>query len=276
MDGVVHFMKAERAISMRVTEFLTDLQQEKGFADETCRTYRSHWKCACRWLGDDDLFSLTVRDLNRYLTSCERDGHAAATIQSIRASLSAVLRAAQERWPGVAPAGKVRRVRQPVVLPQTWTVAEVQRLIEAANTRWWNTLLRGAWYTGLRRTDLLLLERQQFDGEGVAEIVQHKTGKRLAIAMPVSLLQELPHVGKLWTWRLSYETFRRQFAAIVKRAAIPRGPFKRIRKSAGNEAERLRPWCGHLFLGNERRTFERHYLARSGQPVVRLPDPGGG
>ena len=266
-----------------VGELLAALQLESGFTDETLRVYQSHWKGACEWLGMWAFEQIGVSDLNRYLTFCERNGHAASTVHSIRRSLLVAMRAAHERWPQLVPKPKLRKVRRADLLPEAWTRHEVSLVVAAAESYhgwlpgwerrsdWWASFCEAAWHTGLRRTDLLLLERGEFDQSGNAVIRQHKTGKRIPIWLPANVLEARPDRGKLWVWKLSYETFRRQFSEIVSIAGIPSGPFKRLRKSAGNEAERLRPGMGHEFLGNERRTFERYYRLPTNLPITTLP-----
>ena len=260
------------------TEIIEAMREERGFSAECAKTYRCHWRMLGQFSGSSDV-CVSDETCGRFLSYLEQQGKARYYVRSVRASLLAVRNAASDY--GLCERPKIRAVKVPELHPQAWSREEVQTLVKTArelsgtvNTRqageWWSTAIQGAWHLGVRLTDQLAIKRCQFDQDGVARFNQHKTGRLIVCSLPLTLLDSIPSRGRLWPWPHSYEHFRRVFAGIVKNAEIRRGPWKQIRKSAGNEAERLRPGQGHLFLGNERRTFERHYQVRSMHPAVML------
>jgi len=255
------------------------LYQERGFSDLCRRDYLYHWAGLAKWCGSS---SVDVSDemCGRYLSWLESRGKSAKYCHSIRASLMAVRNAAADR--GLCERPKIRLVRVPESRPVAWSREEVSSLVAAAGTlngryasrrraEWWQSAIRGAWHTGLRRGDQLGLERCQFDCQGLADVVQHKTGKLVPVRLPVDLPESLPQTGRLWPWPYSYENFRLTFRRIVQVSAVRAGSWKRLRKSAGTAAEELAPGRGHLLLGHERRTFEAAYWDRGREPPVALP-----
>lgn len=263
----------------RAVDLIHSMQAERGFSDMCRREYLYHWQRFGAWAGTTSVI-VTDEDCGRFLTWMQAQGRAAKYCHSIRASLTCVRNAAADRgWCGRP---RIRPVRVPEARPVAWTRDEVSQLVTAAGrlpgvygarsrAAWWQTCIQGAWHTGLRRWDLLHLERGQFDGDGLAEVCQHKTKKLVVVQLPLCVLAELPDRGVLWPWPYSYESFRVTFARIVGASGVPTGPWSRLRKSAGTAAEEIAPGCGHLLLGNERRTFEAAYWSRKKTPPVVLP-----
>lgn len=251
-----------------VREWIDQYVTERQMGDSGARVLRCHWRCWFRWAGDERWPAGS--DVARYLAHMAPT-HAAASLVGVRASLLSVTRWAAEQ--GVCEAVRCRPVRAPELLPEAWTVDEVRLLVAAGYDRgeWWGSVIQAGWHSGLRWLDVTRIERRQFDGGGNGCLIQHKTGRAVAVWLPPMLIATRPATGPMWAWRWSYEHFRRQFVEVVSAAGIPHGSWKRLRKSAGNAAEELAPGRGHLVLGNTRRVFEAAYLVRSASPVVRLP-----
>jgi len=269
--------------SKTMMEWLDSLQLERGFGPAARRNYEGTIRRLGRFCGR----TLTVADwccddCNRYLAHLFDCGRSPQYVASVRAHLHALCTGLRDA--GLLERVRLRPVRRPQPVIDCWDRHEVAALVLAAGrlhvdyrglprSWYWQTLIRAAWHTGLRRTDLLGLRRECISPHGSATIQQHKTGRLVAVGMPASLVEQIDSRGPLgiiWPWPYSYEHFRREFGRIVAAAGIRPGPWKWLRRASGNAAEQLAPGLGHLHLGNERRTFERSYLRRQSLPLVRL------
>jgi integrase len=87
--------------------------------------------------------------------------------------------AARHGW-AVGP-GEVRRETPPPPMPTAWTVDEIGRLAAAAalvaHGDYWHALILAGYETGLRRSDLWGLRRDQIATTGLVALRQHKTGQ---------------------------------------------------------------------------------------------------
>jgi integrase len=163
-------------------------------------------------------------------------------------------------------------VRLETLEPDSWTPAEVGKLVAACDDlsyrdrTYWRTFLLSAFYTGLNACDLHRLEKRHILSNGAIPFTRAKTGKRVFVAIPPDLVQEIyafaPEAGPIWPERTSQEWFRRRFARLVRIANIPPGPFKRLRKTSGTLVEFATPGQGHRHLGNEPQIFAKHYEDR--------------
>jgi hypothetical protein len=138
---------------------------------------------------------------------------------------------------------------------------------------YFDTLIRTAWDTALRRRDLHRLRHDQIGPDWVD--TQHKTRKAIRARLRPSTLAAIERWGRapdcvLWPLWGSETVFTDTFNKIVAAAGLEHAPWKTIRKSAGTAAEALAPGHGHELLGNTRQVFERHYLAAG---VVAGPQP---
>lgn len=255
--------------------FLAARELEPG----SVRYYRAQVSVFCGWFCADAKASATVHSgenlkdgdapldietVNRFLHAKYADGKSWPYRKALRAALTALL-----NFSGVT--GKVRSVRSHPLDPETWTAAEVDRIVAAAPDEWWKTLIEAAYWTGLAQNDLALLERRHFAVGGVLKWRRRKTGTMVVVSIPQELLERLPAKGKCWPKRFSNEYFRRFFKRIVRVAKLT-GTFKRLRKSSGTSVEERHPGCGHMHLGNTRRVFELHYLSRKNlRPLT--PEP---
>lgn len=109
-------------------------------------------------LGD-----VTERTLSRYVTRLRENQYRPATIQGHLAYLRAALRwAADQKFITAAP--KVTMPKAPKTLNvRKITAEEFERLLAVAPDDGWATFLRTAWYTGMRRNEMLDLT---WDGAG--------------------------------------------------------------------------------------------------------------
>lgn len=210
----------------------------------------------------------TPESLSQFLADQQRLGKSSHYRKSLRGGLRALLRHADERFADC----RVRPVRTDLIEPEAWTAEEVGQLVAAVeptfsgrqtskeDARYWRTIILVAYYTGASQIDIHHLCVRNFRKDGLVRYTRSKTGKQVITAVPVSFLSELPTGNPLWPLKTSVETFRIDFARIVKKAGLV-GTFKKLRKSSGTSVDDLHPGRGHEHLGNTRRVFEMHYRA---------------
>ena len=222
--------------------------------DSTTDFYRRIVSCLCSWHGGDVADSeFTVDLVNRFLLAKQEAKLTSAYRRSLRNGLRALLNHAGR-------VGKLRPVKLTLDDPDVWTPEEVARLVDAAPTEIWKQRIELAYYTGLSYCDLVEVPAEAIKG-GVLHWRRRKTGERVCVPIPDSLLCRLPPTGSLFALDCSDEWFRRTFDKIVKAAGLV-GSFKKLRKSAGSSVEARFPGSGHRFLANSRKVFELHYLSR--------------
>lgn len=214
--------------------------------------------------------TFTPDTLSQFLSDQQRLGKSSHYRKSLRGGLRALLRHADERFADC----RVRPVRTDMIEPEAWTAEEVGQLVAAveqvfhgkptspADCHYWRTIILVAYYTGASQIDIHHLCVRNFRKDGLVRYTRSKTGKQVVTAVPVSFLADLPTGNPLWPLKTSVETFRIDFARIVKKAGLV-GTFKKLRKSSGTSVDDLHPGRGHEHLGNTRRVFEMHYRAAS-------------
>lgn len=246
---------------MTITTLVSGYVLSHDLRPSTAEQYRRIVGVYCSHHGYDvPLSEFTATALSRFLLAKQEAGRSSHYRKSLRNCLIALLRFS----------GNTERVR-PVKLsqlePEGWTPAEIGRLLDAAGAMYrvshrlkWQRIIAFAYYTGLGQVDLSQLRREDISAGGIVRTHRSKTGTRVVASIPLELLDGLPVSGLLFPVK-SKEAFRATFARIVKAAGLV-GTFKKIRKSAGTEAERLHPGRGHELLANTRKVFEAHYWDR--------------
>lgn len=268
-------MATSRGLNAIVSDYVLSRELSQNTIDHyyRCESYIRSWHG-----GDISEAEFTADLISRFLLAKQQQGCSSFYRQSLRNALVAFLHFSGK-------SGKVRTVKLDELDPQSWSPEEVARLIEATdklrgNRPFWRTIIPAGYYSGLTQIDLVRVDRGWIDAGGILRTRRTKTGKRVVARLPSWLVAELPAEGLCWPWKTSDENFRLIFGRIVKWAGLT-GSFKKLRKSAGTEAERLHPGQGHLLLSNSRLVFERHYLASTnldpigpGQiPIDRPPTP---
>ena len=143
-------------------------------------------------------------------------------------------------------------------IPQAWTPAEVQLLVEAADTFaayirheksnapigcFWKAIIMTAWDTGLRTIDLGQLRYADIGADGVIHIVQHKTGWPLHCQIrpeTLAAIQAIDPANRELIFGPSNRRRQITFRRLVKTAGLV-GTFKKLRKSSATAVERLSP-----------------------------------
>ena len=267
---------------MNLFEFLDLYRVEREIEPETVLAYSNSIKVLHRYTGKTLLLSELSPDLmNRWLEHLRQKDRAPAYRKSLRTAIMAMWRLAWEldtehhKWDVTRP--RARRVKPWIPNPIPWTDEEFKRLIAACDelpdyfpntgrkrSTYYRTIVKAGRTCCLRWKDLVKVRREEIKPDGRFSVVQHKTGKPVSCWVSPATLAEIDQFcpsGVIWPCPGHYETFRKWFTRAVKSAGLV-GTFKKIRKTGGNEWERLNPGRGHIRLGNERRTAELSYLSQ--------------
>lgn len=193
----------------------------------------------------------------------------------------------------LAPWPRVRRIRQyrpPAPVVDCFSVVEASRIARHAQTLpgelgdgtprrlYWPAIIRLAWDTGLRRSDLWRI-RSDALRDGLLTTISGKSGQRTYHTLYSSTLAALleldrPAGALLLPWPHARRTFVDHFAAIVTDSGVCRGTFRWLRRSSGSYVEAQQPGAGPRHLGHSSpATFYRHYDSRAvAPPSVRPPE----
>jgi integrase len=219
------------------------------------------------------------------------EGYPAATVNKFRRNLFAVWRHAEQAGLVRRPPN-VRKLQELHEDPDAWSVAEFARILDAASrisddglygkatrAEWWTAVLNCAYWTGLRRSSILRIQRSHLDLDtGWLSIpsrnMKTKRAKRCrlaptAIAAVERLVAKLPRREQLIF--LPHPTLghlNRPFDEILSLAGVPlsrrRGMnrFHKIRRTAATaayEAGGIAAASALLDHSDPRTTF-RHYI----------------
>lgn len=234
----------------QIDEFLQMLSAERGAAANTLAAYQRDLNDAARFFsrGGVKLTTVSADDIRAYLTSLSEAGLAPASRSRRLSSLRQFYRflmaegiIKEDPSHGVAAPRSARR------LPRTLTVAEVDRLIEAARRRADNStgvervralrslcLVELLYATGLRVTELVSLPRSVLRGDdrlltikgkgGRERLVPLNSGARAALQRYLAIGQEddsdvAPTVATRWLFPSKSDTghlTRQRFAQDLK------------------------------------------------------------
>jgi len=244
--------------------------------------YRNKIKHFGKWLGRPaamkDLNEETVNAFLEFrLTERKR-----STVRGDRAHLVAIWNAAYDmRFVDEIPR-RVKRIKRGEMIVEGWTPDKLARLLKQCenppfgNGRfrgkpisrplYWRALVLFAYDTGLRLGDVQGIRFDQIRYPEPFTLIQHKTGKRISVAIREETWQavQLLHAqaGQQLFKILRARYFFQSFKAIVAAAGIT-GTFKYLRRTSGSMVESIAPGSGGKHLGHADPTiFDRHYNVR--------------
>lgn len=239
--------------------------------ETTEQTYRRHVSTWLSWAAHNGSPAFDEDSVSRFLRDKQAQGCSSHYRRSCRSTLAALLRSAGH-------CGQVRSVREDPIDVNAWTADEVARLVATVpglfrtpgRDQFWETLIEAAWLSGLNWIDLRQVKREDVPANGVLHWRRSKTRKPVTVYLPLRLVAHIAS-GIVWRWPFSGEVFRQQFARIVRCAGLV-GSFKTLRKSSATAVETLAPGRGHIYIGDERRTFERHYWRVDSGEMIHPPE----
>lgn len=164
-------------------------------------------------------------------------GLSPATVNSRRRELNTLRLWAYRKHYTDEPPRDVPRAREPVRVPQAWTVDEVASLLKAASTTqgmignlkasaWWTAIISLVYWTGARIGDVLAARPASFDpARGEWTCTASKTGREHVYRLHSECVKVLDAIHNpagvfLFPWPFSPNHIWVAFRSIVKRAAI--------------------------------------------------------
>lgn len=281
-----------------IDELLALYLLEHDLAEATVAHYRLVLTGFQRWLehplGPADF---TDQAVNSYL-SWLKQRRSPFTVKQRRTSLLVLWKAAWELGLVGAPPGRVRHIRTPDRVIETWLPDDIGRMIRHAESlpgmmasvavpRWlfWSLWVRLAYDTGLRTSDLFSLECEDvLNLQGRLTIVQRKTQHAVTVHIRPETLDLVRQIAELRVSRFILPRCWRgnNFSHAVKkflRGAGLQGSATKMRQTSCTEVDRLRPGAGWVHLGHRTSaTTQRWYLNRrrafDENPLPPLPDAG--
>jgi integrase/recombinase XerD len=161
------------ALDRAIDDFLTYLRVERGLADATIRAYRGDLDDFASARGSAGEWDRGPDASLRYLAARTRRGRphdpglAPTSLRRRAASIRGFYRFAfGEGLITVDVASHIDLPRQPRLLPETLTVEEVERLLDAAPDLRGRTLLELLYAAGLRVSEALGLDREDLSIDG--------------------------------------------------------------------------------------------------------------
>lgn len=269
---------------MRLADYVDSYALTHDIRGSTLEQYRVTASVLNRWAGgcvevaqlSDDLVNRFLRDYGQL-----QKPH---TVQSKRRQLLALWRSAAEDGLCQQPK-RVRVIRLPETQRDVWTAQEVKRLAESlerirgrmpvseiSTGIALSALVRAAWDTGMRRSDLLRLTRAHAEHDGWLEIVQRKTGRLVLCRLSKDTRSAILRTFDDWApqrqlvWPGSPMVVRRMVEMIADTAediglGSSRSPMKKLRRSSITAVEQQAPGAGYLQAGHANsQTTIRFYL----------------
>lgn len=199
-----------------------------------------------RFVGTDSANALEFEKVNSWLLDQLNRERSHRTVRSNRCNLLTLWNAAFERGYVEQPPRRVRKVRLNRIVPRAWTPEQFEHLLLMIDTvrgeafpgirkaPWLRALCLVGLSTGLRRGDLLSLEKSFVLPDWSLTIVQSKTGDTHSARFgprAIAAVQAIPsHDGRrMFPWVHREDAFTKMFRRLLDRAGLP-GSFKWCRR----------------------------------------------
>ena len=245
-----------------------------------------------RATGCTDVAQVNREMVNRFVDWLRAQNLSPETKRSRRRGMLTLLQYAFDEGILNEPLYRIKKIAVPRKSPVAWSMGQVQHLVSIVESMdrpdicrvpaslWWSSLVRAAWDTGLRLGDLLSLERDWIQSDGILRIVQSKTQREHIVQLNESTLRKIRTVQSLsgsrllWPMDFPRRKFFSEFKSIAKEAGLT-GTFRFIRRGAITQAELLEPGAGQrLAAHQDTRTTRTHYLDPSLLPACAVHVPG--
>jgi integrase len=286
-------MTNPRRKKILILDHLQTYIEARDLSPEYTRMLRHHVRVFCEWLGGSPtLDKFESKTFNKWVTELRATDAALNTVDNYRRAVLCVWRDAYEDELIDNPPLRIKRLKKPRIVVECFTHEEIAKLLaEAAKIKGYmpngvrrSDLMRAAiisaYCTGLRRGDLLRLKRSQLNKDGIATVIQRKTGYPVRVKLSPEAIEACaklkPDNGDDCLLPLAHGSNWLQvtFGKIVKRSGVRPGQFRWLRRSAGSYAEANTPGGGSRVLGHrDGRVFTKHYedLSISQQHIVEVP-----
>lgn len=270
-----------RTTKPKTLKDLTEAYQlVRPLAPSSINQHRYALNCFARFLGRKPLLTDLVPDtVNQYLVWMQLQGLNPATISSKRRVLLALWRFGHEAYYLKRLPERIRKVPVRHAQPIAWTVDDLRAfltMIEGMRGKslhchrvdradfWLAFVLVGS-LTGLRLSDLMLLEFKHIEPTGWLAMIQKKTGFPIRCYLPPEAIQAinaiaLPKRLRVFGDLMSKKCLQENYAKLVTRAGL-RGSIKTLRKTAATMAECAQPGSASWLLGHrDANIARRHYI----------------
>jgi len=241
------------------------------------------------WFGRPILIDeLNDALLNAWIASMQQEGLNCRSVKGQRGNILALWRDAFFQGFIDTEPVRVKQVKITRQLPEAWTIQQVQKLLETARSmggtfrsfnlwddapsftrgEFFTAVILVGWDTALRLSDLLTVKRANLGADGTLPVVQNKTNDvvycRLrpeTLAACKVLWDRAPNDDRLLPFPCQPRQFMLYFKRLVKKAGIPSGGIKRIRKSAATALEQVTRGAATEFLGHRSPGMaQAHYI----------------
>lgn len=289
-DALVVYFRGVSMIDFPQSDLLSRCAEQyllaRNLAANSAYQFRHSIDLFGRFLGQQaTLADLEPHTVSHWLAHLEAD-HSPRSVAGHRTNIMAFWRWLAERGDVQAPR-QVRRVRKPDPCPVAWTLDELRQLLRAAETFqhqmpdgssssvYFSALVRTAYESGLRRSDLFLLRHEQIRHGGAIQMVQHKTGHthqpRLT-SKTMDLIAQIARNPPLAWPSTNGRHFYTVWKRLVRVAGIRKGALQQIRRSGATHLYKDHPEDVQRYLGHRTPTMQRHYVDLSlAAPQQNLP-----
>ena len=301
--------KASRATKRKRQNLTLGEYTDRYFSSRDCtegykQDSRARIECFIQWYGCDPRIKVLTCDVaNEWLSALMGTGLAPVTVDNYRRALRVVWMFAYMEGDAPDPPFRLKKIRvRRQASVEAYTHDEIGKLLTAAKAlvgyfpngvkrcMFWKTAISAAYSTGLRRHDLLVLNRSEIAADGMALVVMHKTGYRVAVRFSDEAMEGIRTMAgivendeRAIPWPHHENALPRQFRALTRRAGVTRGSWKWLRRSCGSYAEAANPGTGYRALGHRSlQVFNGHYndekitVAKPVSPPPLLPDQAEG
>jgi site-specific recombinase XerD len=261
---------------------------ERQLRANTTETYKDGLRWFDRFLGRAALLTdLNKVTINQYLFWSERQHVTMRTVKSRYRVVRALWNYAwHEEMVEAQPGRGIRKLRLPPVIPTSWTMAEIVRLLEATHApafdcwtgraghrlhvgRFLNALVRLSYDSGLRRSDLFTVTWAQLEPDGRIVLVAQKTAKPHVARVRGDTIAALAVIRvdddeRLLPWPWCWASFYVRYRKLLVAAGLPvhrRHGLQMLRRTSATWLEAASPGSASWHLGHSTPTLARaHYL----------------
>lgn len=241
-----------------------------GIASRTRRKLQHQWNCWEKHTSNPTIHTISVQTFAAFRAACLAANLSPVTIENVVSDVLTVLRCCVEQgylkqlpMPG-------RRLRK---LPQPKDTPTVQQFCDAYNrcqlttwpkdcdsASWWRGLLALAYFSALRRDDLLTLRWSEISGGRITRKLR-KTGRVHVVPVHGTLAATLETIPKqteeVFGRSTSLHQIRREMQTLFQ---TDKFTLQSLRRMAARQWESARTGCGALILGHAYRGALGSYL----------------